>query len=105
MLEQVVQHMLGEGACLLLFLITYNTYEQLALEVLDTFELSLGTVRFHCTNIIHFKVFGALYWMSLAEFSIQLRPRLYDVEFTRILAYDTLLISRPIKRVFGGRLV
>lgn len=40
--------MLNDGAWRKLFLITENSFEQLALEVLlATFELLLGTVSFH----------------------------------------------------------
>lgn len=46
-LEDEVQRILSVGAWRQPFMITDNTYEQLALEVLATFELSCGSVDFH----------------------------------------------------------
>lgn len=42
-------------------MITDNTYEQLMLEVLATFELSHGTVVFHYGDSIQFQVYGTLW--------------------------------------------
>lgn len=68
-----------------------NTYEQLALEVLATFELSLGIVAFHRADTIKFQVLSMLHRMSLTNFSIRLG--LYDAEFTRPPTYHSHLIS------------
>lgn len=87
--------MLSAGVWRQLFMITDNTYERLALEVLATFELSRRTVSFHHANTIQFQVFGTLHQMSLIEFSIRLG--IYDAEFTQTLVYDSLLISRSIR--------
>lgn len=79
-LDQKVQQMLSTRAWRQFFLITDNTYEQLALEVLATTQ---------------FLVFGTLQRMSLTEFSIPLI--LYDTKFTWTPTYDSLLISWPIR--------
>lgn len=51
-LEDEDRHMLNAGAWTELFMIMDNTYEQLALEVLATFELSNGTIAFHHGELI-----------------------------------------------------
>lgn len=51
-------------------MITNNTYEQLPLNVLGTFELSLGTVAFHWADFILFQAFGAMNRMSLTNFFV-----------------------------------
>lgn len=88
----MVQRILSEGVWRQLFQITDNTNEQLALEVLATFELSQCMIAFHCGNYIQLQVFGAQQQMGLMEFSVKLG--LYDVEFTITTAYDALLTSR-----------
>lgn len=75
-----------------MFQITDKTYEQLAFEVLATFELSRITITFHRADYIQFQVFSALQRMSLTEFSDRLG--LYDAEFTKTPAYDALLTSQ-----------
>lgn len=55
-LEEEVRQMLNVEACRQLFIIIDNTFGQLALEVLATFELSLGIVSFHCADTIQFQV-------------------------------------------------
>lgn len=86
--------MLSPEACRQLFMITDNTCEQLAFKVLAKFELSRGTISFHGSDLIQFQVYGKLWWMSLTDFFNRLW--LYDAEFTRTPAYDSLLISKPI---------
>lgn len=73
-------------------MITNNTYEHLALEVLATFEHSGGTVAFYCVDFIQFYTFSVMHMMSLINFSIRLG--LYDAEVTQTPAYDALFISR-----------
>lgn len=70
--------MVSTGAWRHLFPITDNTFEEMALEVLATFELSRRTMSFHRTNTIQFQVVSTVHRMSLTEFSIRLE--LYDVE-------------------------
>lgn len=66
----------------------------MALEVLAAFKISHGIVEFYQVDFIKFQTFDAVHRMSLTNFSVQLG--LYDVEFTQTLAYNALLISRPI---------
>lgn len=87
-LKAKVQQLLNAGAWRQLFQITYNTYEQLELEVLFTFELSHGTIAFHRAYYIQFHIFRALHRMSLTEFSIHLG--FYEAEFIRTPPYDAL---------------
>lgn len=61
--------------------------------MLATFELYKGIVAFNQADFIQFQAFSTMHKMSLTDFSVGLE--LYDAEFTRTLAYDTLLISRP----------
>lgn len=68
---------------------------ELALEVLSTFELALGTIAFHPVDYIQFLVFGSLHRISLNEFSIHLS--LYDTKFTHTTAYDALFTFRPAR--------
>lgn len=90
--------MIGGGVWGQLFLITNNIYEQLALEVLATLQLSRGTIKFHRAYTIQLQVFGILPKMSLTKFSIWLGH--YDAELTRTPAYDALLISWPSGKSF-----
>jgi len=92
-LEEEVRQLVSVGAWRQLFMITDTSYEQLALEVLSTFEMFRGVIAFHQNDFIQFQAFGAMHKMSLTEFSIHLG--LYNADFTRTPEYDALLTSRP----------
>lgn len=84
--------MLSARARRQLLQVTENTYKQLVLKVLATFEISWGSIAFHHTDFIQFQAFSLMHRMSLTHFSIWLG--LYDIEFTRTPAYDALVTSR-----------
>lgn len=90
-----MQQLLSAVAWRQLFQITNNTYEQKAIKVSSTFEMSRDTINLHNANFIQFQDFGALHGMSLTEFSIHLG--LYDAEFICISTYEALLTFRLVE--------